>query len=243
MPTDVVDHHFTFSRRWAVHAMTGLMVGACIASLDFLYLFPTVSVTTPGAIGFGLYFSSVAVYCGEWMLLALLLCAVQSAIAPAELCGVRLAIALPVGVLVSVIAWHAVSMLVLRDVFGMPLFREQVGQPGNWIGGMLYHAWLMLFFGGLIAAVRVSERRRTRMLSALRSAELARANSQQRLVQARLASLEARVDPDHLYTTLSRVERLYEEQPPAADLLLDELIVSLRNGLNEARITGAKEVI
>jgi hypothetical protein len=116
----------------------------------------------------------------------------------------------------------------------MRLFREHVGQPGNWMGGMLYHAWLMLFFGGLSAAVGASERWRTRMLHALRSAELSRATSQQRLAEARLAALQARVDPDYLYHTLSRLERLYEEDPPAADRLLDELIAFLRNALVDA---------
>jgi len=102
------------------------------------------------------------------------------------------------------------------------------------MGGLLYHTWLMLFFGTLIAAVGASQRSRSRMLSALRSAELDRATSQQRLVAARLAALEARIDPDYLYHTLSRLERLYEDDPPAADHLLDELIAFLRKGLTKA---------
>jgi LytS/YehU family sensor histidine kinase len=124
----------------------------------------------------------------------------------------------------------------------MRLFRDQVGQPGNWMGGMLYHAWLMLFFGGLIAMVDASQRWRTRMLRALRSAELSRATSQQRLAEARLALLEARIQPDHLYDTLSRLERLYGHDPRAADRLLDELIAFLRNALSEARAPMTKDI-
>jgi LytS/YehU family sensor histidine kinase len=130
---------------------------------------------------------------------------------------------------------------VLRDQLGMRLFRDHIGQPENWLGGMLYNAWLMLFFGGLIAAVVASQRRRTRMLSTLRSAELNRTTSQQRLAEAKLASLQARVDPDYLYQTLSRLERLYEDDPPAADRLLDELIAFLRNALADSALPQPKE--
>jgi sensor histidine kinase YesM len=141
-----------------------------------------------------------------------------------------------------VIIWHAFSVLVLRDALGLRLFRDHVGQPENLTGSALYHAWLMLFFGGLIAAVGASQRRRSRMLSALRSAELRRATSQQRLAQAQLASLEARVDPDYLYQTLSRLERLYEADPPAADQLLDELIAFLRDALTRSASPQPREI-
>jgi LytS/YehU family sensor histidine kinase len=110
-------------------------------------------------------------------------------------------------------------------------FRDHLGQPGHWTGAALYHAWLMLFFGGLSAAVGASQRVRARMLTALRSAQLGRATSQRRLAEAGLASLEERVAPDYLYDTLSRLERLYEVDPPAADRLLEELIDFLRKAL------------
>jgi sensor histidine kinase YesM len=144
---------------------------------------------------------------------------------------------------VSVVVWHAFTLLVLRDQFGMRLFREEVAGSIDWKVGLLYHAWLMLFFGGLTAVVTASQRRRARMLSALRAAELGRATSQQRLAEARLGSLEARVDPDYLYRSLSRLERLYEYDPSAADHLLDELIAFLRNALAEGNRSTLKEAL
>lgn len=220
------------ARFWMTRAAHGFIVGATIATLDFLYYFPLVSA--PNEIGFGLFVSSLVVWCGECILFALALGLAERLASPGELRAWQLGLALVGGVTASVIIWHAFSVLVLRDQLGMRLFRDHVGQPGNWMGGMLYNAWLMLFFGGLIAAVGASQRWRTRMLSALRSAELGRATSQQRLAESRLASLEARIDPDYLYHTLSRLERLYEDDPPAADHLLDELIAFLRNALTEA---------
>lgn len=224
---------------WMTRAAHGFIVGAAIATLDFLYYFPFMSA--PNEIGFGLFISSLVVWCGECVLFALALGLAEHLASPGELRAWQLGLAVVGGVTASVIIWHAFSVLVLRDQLGMHLFRDQVGQPGNWIGGVLYHAWLMLFFGGLITAVDASQRWRTRMLSALRTAELGRATSQQRLVEARLASLEARIDPDYLYHTLSRLERLYEDDPPAADYLLDELIAFLRNALAEGSIPGTKE--
>ncbi|MPZ46902.1 MAG: hypothetical protein GEV05_26660 [Betaproteobacteria bacterium] len=223
---------------WRTAPALGCIVGATIATLDFLYYFPLVSA--PNEIGFGLFVSSLVVWCGECALFALALAIAERLASPDELRPWQLGLALVGGVTASVIAWHAFSMLVLRDQLGMHLFRDHVGQPENWIGGMLYHAWLMFFFGGLIAAVGTSHRRRTRMLLALRSAELNRAISQHRLAEARLASLEARVDPTHLYRTLSRLERLYEDDPTAADRLLDELIVFLRCALNDSQATKPK---
>jgi LytS/YehU family sensor histidine kinase len=73
------------------------------------------------------------------------------------------------------------------------------------------------------------------MLAALRAAELGRASLQQRLAEARLATLQARVDPDFLFQTLARLEQSYEADPDAADRLLDELIAFLRTALAEIR--------
>ena len=54
--------------------------------------------------------------------------------------------------------------------------------------------------------------------------------------EAGLASLEERVAPGYLYDTLSRLERLYEDDPPAADRLLEELIDFLRRALAPMKI-------
>ena len=227
------------ARFWMTRAVVGFIVGAAIATLDFLYYREFVSA--PDEIGFGLLASSLVVWCGECVLFALLLGVAERLASPGELRAWQLALALLGGATASVILWHAFCLLVLRDQLGMQLFRDHVGQLGNWMHGLLYHAWLMLFFGGLVAAVAAAQRRRMRVLSALRSAELGRATSQQRLAEAKLASLEARIDPDYLYQTLSRLERLYEDDPPAADHLLDELIAFLRNALADATLPKPME--
>ncbi len=227
------------ARFWMTRAVVGFIVAAAIATLDFLYYREFVSA--PDEIGFGLFASSLVVWCGECVLFALFLGVAERLASPSELRAWQLALALVGGIAATVIVWQAFCILVLRDQLGMRLFRDHVGQLGNWMHGLLYHAWLMLFFGGLIVAVVAAQRRHTRMLLALRSAELGRATSQQRLAEAKLASLEARIDPDYLYQTLSRLERLYEDDPPAADHLLDELIAFLRNALADATLPKPME--
>jgi hypothetical protein len=228
------------SRFWVTRAVYGFIVGAAIATLDFIHYLPLISA--PGGVDGDLFASSLVLWCGECVLFALALGLAERLAEPGELRAWQLLFAIVAGVCLSVLVWHAFSTFVLRDQLGMRLFRDHVGQPANWAGSMLYHAWLMLFFGGLIAAVAASERSRTRMLAALRNAELGRATSQRQLAEARLASLEGRVDPDYLHHTLSRLERLYEDDPPAADRLLEELIAFMRKALGELNSLNPKEI-
>lgn len=241
MSVDVRPRNYGAAQFWLMRIAVGLIAGASIAMLDFLYYFPLVSA--PNEMGFGLLVSSLVVWSGECMLFALMLGIAEGLASPSELRCWQLVLALVVGVSVSVALWHAFSVLVLREALGMRLFRDHVGQPENLMGSALYHAWLMLFFGGLIAAVAASQRRRTRMLATLRAAELNRATAQRRLAQAKLASLEARVDPDYLYHALSRLELRYEDDPHAADQLLEELIAFLRNALRQSTSIQPKEIL
>lgn len=121
--------------------------------------------------------------------------------------------------------------LVLRERFEIWLFREHVGLPVSLLSSVLYHIWLIFLFGGLAAAVTVSRARHAGMLAALRAAELGRETSQRRLAEERLTTLQARIDPEFVFQTLTKLEQLYEDDPLHADRLLDELIVYLRAAL------------
>jgi hypothetical protein len=221
------------ARFWIGRAGYGLLFGAAIATLEFAYYFPLMSAPNP--IGLHAFASLLLVWCGEGMLLALTVGLVERWVSPGELRAWQLALAVAVGVIAGVLIWQVVTQFVLRDQLGIPLFIDQVGQPTVWLGVVLYHGWLMFFFGGLAAAVYASQRRRARMLFALRAAELGRATSQQRLAEARLASLHARVEPDFLLRRLTELEQSYEADPDAADRLLDELIAFLRGALADIR--------
>jgi hypothetical protein len=215
----------------------GLALGATIAALEFVHYFALISASKP--IGLQAFASLLRVWCGEGILLALIVGLAEQSVRPRELPPWQLALAVAGGAIAGVSVWNAFNQLVLRDQLGIRLFVDHVGQPVVWIGQVLYHGWMMLFFGGLAAAAYASQRRRARMLLALRAAELRRASSQQLLAEARLASLAARVEPDALLQKLTRLEQAYEADPEVADLLLEELIAYLRAALADLR-AGAR---
>jgi len=221
------------TRFWITRLGYGLVLGVAIATLNFAHYFPLTAALNH--VGFLSFASLLPEWCGEGILLALTVGLAERWMSPRELRAWQLALAVVVGAVAAVLTWQSFTLMVLRDGLGIRLFRDDLGLPVIWIQGVFFQSWLLLFFGGLAAAVYASRRRHARMLAALLAAELGRASSQQRLAQARLASLQARVDPDFLLQTLARLERSYEADPDAADRLLDELIAFLRRALAEIR--------
>ena len=218
---------------WFIRIGQGVALGVIIATLDFLYYAPLLPV--PIDVEFGFFISSLVLWSGECTLFALIVAAAERIVSPRYLHAWQLAAIAFAAVTISVFAWHGFSIVVLRDLLGVNLFREQVAASGNWVGHMLYHSWLMLFFGGLCVAVAASHRWHFRMLMALRAAEMRHAISQQSLATAELARLESSVDPNYLFQTLARLEKLYADNPQAADAVLDDLINFLRRVLGESR--------
>lgn len=227
----------TATRFWMTRLAYGFVLGVAIATLDFAHYFPLTAA--PNNVGFLAFVSMLLEWCGEGILLALTVGLAERWMSPRELRAWQLVLAVVVGAVAAVLTWQAFTLIVLREGLGIRLFRDHLGTPVIWIGGVFYHSWLMLFFGGLAAAVYASRRRRARMLAALLAAKLGRATSQQRLAEARLASLQARIDPDYIFHTLTNLGRLYEADPAAADRLLNELIAFLRDALADMRATAA----
>lgn len=67
-----------------------------------------------------------------------------------------------------------------------------------------------------------------RSLREVQKAHAERIRNEQHLLSAKLLALQARVEPQLLFDTLSRVWRLHESDPQAADALLADLIALLR---------------
>jgi len=221
------------ARFWTRRVGGGAVLGSAIASLDFAHYLPLASA--PDALSLGSFLSSLFLWSAEGAIAGAALGFAERRTWPRELHAWQLALALLLGVLIGVFACHSFSIQVLRDQFGIRQYRDYLGQPVDLMGGMLYHGWLLLFFGGLAVAAYASLRRRTRMLMTLHDAQLKRESSQKRLAEANLLALRQRVDPDTLFVKLARLERLYESDPDAADRLLDELIVFLRGALADTR--------
>lgn len=216
----------------------GILLWMVIVALEYAYYFPLVSVR--GELGLDSLVSLLMTWGGECILLALAVGIVEYRMKPRELRAWELALTVAAGAFAGALIWNVFTDYILRDQLGLKLFVDHVGQPVQWVGRVFYHGWLLFFFGGLGAAVHASLRRRARMLAVLRAAELARATSQQRLAEVTLGSLEARVDPDLLFSTLTRLEELYETDPAAADRLLDEVVTRLRSAVAGIRDSAAE---
>jgi signal transduction histidine kinase len=212
-------------------AACGALLGACIALLEFAYYYELVQ----GAEQPAMLASLVLGWGGEGVVLGVTLGLIEARAAPRPLGAWSLALGVTLAATVGVFAWQTFMHLVLRGRFGLQLLRDYAGQPVDLPSVAVYHMWLMLLFGGLAAAVYGSRQRHARMLAALRAAELARETSQRRLAEARLAGLRARIDPESLFETLARLERMYEADPPGADRLLEEVIASLRAAVADVR--------
>jgi hypothetical protein len=224
------------SRFWLAYLGGGVALGAAISTLNFAYYFPlTASVDS---VGFLSFLSLMTEWCGESTLLALIVGATQRCIGPRDFRNRELALTVALGAILAVVCWQVFTLLVLREALGIRLLRDYMGMPVIWIGGVFYHAWMMLFFGGLAAAVYASRQRRARMLRALHEAQLRRASAQHRYAQATLAVLQAQLDPDHLVRSLMLLEQAYDGDSGKADELLDELISFLRKALANIRASA-----
>lgn len=89
----------------------------------------------------------------------------------------------------------------------------------------------------LALLVYMNGRAADRMLEGVRSAELRRVQLDRQLVESRLATAEAQIDPQMLFSALAQIKRGLEESQPDAEKNLNELIQKLRDAL--ARTTAA----
>lgn len=90
------------------------------------------------------------------------------------------------------------------------------------------HGTLALVVCGLATAVYVCRSRANRRLESLRAMQRERAQVERDIAEARLAALQARIEPTDVLARLEQIEQLYEHDPTAADLMLEQFVKALR---------------
>lgn len=104
---------------------------------------------------------------------------------------------------------------------------------------LLYGLWLSCVLA-LIARSYIAKSNEERAANArLAQSRGEQVAARRRLVVARLAAIQARIDPRFLFDMLDAVQRAYEVDVRRAELLLDELIVFLRAALPRLRTTSS----
>ena len=91
------------------------------------------------------------------------------------------------------------------------------------------------FRGVLITLIYAGWRRSRHAEQLLADAELARARARRKLLASQLAASHQAIDPDGVLEKLARVEGMYEEDPVAAEMLMDRLIEDLRAAIPKMR--------
>lgn len=107
------------------------------------------------------------------------------------------------------------------------------------------HRWVFISYAEDIAlicafgmVIFMNRRTAERMLERVQSAELKRVQLEGQLVESRLATAEAQVDPQMLFSALAEIRDGFSRSLPDADAKLDRLVQHLRTALARTVAVG-----
>jgi len=146
-------------------------------------------------------------------------------------------------------AWHAfpvallagscvgaIAQWYLRSWMGVVDFTPDAGAP---FARMVFVALDVSAFGGLAMLAYLNRQSADRMLAGVRTAELERVRVERRLIESRLATTQAQIDPGSVLRQLGKIRNLYAAARPGADEKLEALIQELRASVAQAVAVSA----
>jgi len=95
-----------------------------------------------------------------------------------------------------------------------------------WLGS---DAVNVILLGGIALLAFYNHLSVERILQSVRTAELKRVRLERELIESRLATAQAQIDPRTLFDSLARIRNLYGSSPSEADRALQDLIETLRS--------------
>jgi len=155
---------------------------------------------------------------------------------PAYVCAVVIGSAVA-----SLAQWEVHEWLHLRtknDVPGIP-HEVTIMQPAN----MFFE---YLIWGSIVVLIYVNRRTALTATARMSAAQVQRVEAERRTLESRMQALQARIEPQFLFNTLTQVRELYELDPAKGGEMLGDLIVYLRAALphlRESRSTLGQEVV
>lgn len=132
-----------------------------------------------------------------------------------------------------------VLAVVLAVGLACPLAEAVVPYHAGWLNTTIYGAMSWLMFGGLATFVYVDRKRARATRERLAAAELERTRGAKRMLESRLAAMQARVEPQFLFNTLAQVRDLYDANAALGERTLDDLIAYLRAAMPRMRDTSS----
>jgi sensor histidine kinase YesM len=173
---------------------------------------------------FGLYLANVP----DWIIGFAIISVVQDRMAAGRIRTFVL--------LASVVLWSSLRTLFVPFGLAGTFVVVELGLTTQ-AGHAMHALWTTTTYMLLAAGYYESADRARRWTAAQRQSELVRRSAERWLLELRLGSLQARLDPQVLFDTLDEVGRLYRARPAAAEQLLDALIHYLRRALPQLRET------
>jgi hypothetical protein len=116
-----------------------------------------------------------------------------------------------------------------------PQAKTVVVREGFSLGEHMMSLTLLLIFGSLIVRVMGVGRRRAEVQAAEATERAEHEQLQRQLMQARLAAMQAQVEPHFLFNTLATIDHLIETDPARASRMQKQLIALLRARLPHLR--------
>jgi len=121
-------------------------------------------------------------------------------------------------------------------VFGLP-----PGRPNLFSRALIETAFETYIYGAFVMLVFFNQRTADRIVANFRKAELRRAQLENQLIDSRLATAQAQIDPTMLFTALGDIRLGYQRSAPDAEDRLNGLIQSLRSALARTVAVNAED--
>ena len=132
------------------------------------------------------------------------------------------------------IRWYSVDVEKYKYTFAAEV---------TWRTGYGFLEWLLI--GGAATFIFLDARRARIEQRRLQNAEIERARTAKRTLEAQLQAMQARVEPQFLFNTMAQVRRLYDVDAGLGERMLDDLIAYLRAAMPHMRdptSTVAREI-
>jgi hypothetical protein len=155
--------------------------------------------------------------------------AVKRGVSPRVAYPIAVVSTLPVAFIATILTKH-----VYLSIYGLP-----PGKPDLFWMSSLETSFFTYIYGAFGVLIFINQRTADRMLEKFRNSELRRAQLERQLVDSRLATAEAQIDPTMLFDQLADIKLGFKRDDDRAEAQLNELIQTLRTAL--ARTVGAHE--
>lgn len=140
-----------------------------------------------------------------------------------------------VAVIAGVLLGTLLVSLLTQRVLGLSVGYRASGPDEQFRAFFFRHATHAFVIFGLATCIYVSHRWAAHRVGVLRAVQLDHAEAEKRLLDSHLASMQAQLEPGVLRQALDGVERMYETDARAADVMLRDLTVYLRAAIPRVR--------